>query len=693
MDNRNQFEEENGGFPFGGGESVSRRAFYPSLLGDFTFGVIIVGLFLVLLRSASMQLLERDYWIMTQAEAQSRASHGQEKRGRLLDRYGQPLAMDRDFYKIAIDPDQLSRLFRSDGDGDPVPLKISVTDLLQKLEDAGVQFWKKTDQLEQALLKDVKNNLLFRSDPKKGERKRYRSLGNLAEGTSPETLEKVIQQIERDLEKKVFPGLEMEVKRHYPYGETALGVIGEKELRGPNGLWGWELFFNSQLRCMTSRISRQMAPGGKQIAEERQVIPGFSGEDIQMTLDMNLQEEVEHLCLENYQRASARSVSATVVDPFTGEILAYATYPGLKRGELSKLATEDQKNGTNTGMKRAYDMMARSHRVSLEPGSVVKPLILARAIEMGIPLDLALPVHGKNQRLDGRRRIFRDSSLLKEKTPEGAVVFSSNIGMVLLGVKHMKKSDVESILRRFGFGSRTGIELPGEEPGYLKPVDQWSRYSWESACYGYEMMVTPVQVLRSYMAIANGGYLLQPTFLKNKKVTLPPIVLSENVAGECRRVLRRAVTDGTGRHIVHNVSSEMRALIRDGQLEMAGKTGTTKLMDPETGKYTEDRYNSSFVGFAPVENARFLTVVLVEEPTPEGNMYYASKSAAPLGAQILASAMNLPGFDPFAVDYADPRDSESGILADPDSADNLNPLGSQIDTAREIGQEGEPDRW
>ena len=136
-----------------------------------------------------------------------------------------------------------------------------------------------------------------------------------------------------------------------------------------------------------------------------------------------------------------------------------------------------------------------------------------------------------------------------------------------------------------------------------------------------------------------------------------------------------------------------RELIREGKLKMAGKTGTTKLMDPETGLYSEDKYNSSFVGFAPVDNARFLTVVLVEEPTPENNMYYASKSAAPLGAQILSAAMNLPGFDPFSVAYDDPRESEPLILATHGSADNLSSSGSQVEPARDSGQEGEPDRW
>lgn len=687
------FEEEHNEFPVNAGSKPDNRMGIPTWISNFTFGFILFGLTLVLMKSAWMQLLNRDYWREVQVEAQSRKSHGLEKRGRILDRNGLPMAMDREIYKVAIDPDHLSRCFKSDQQSGSISGKLSVEQILGKLEEVGLHFWEDRQKLGEQLNADILVNQKIRNEKKTEGRIRYRPLGSLSPDAGRRDLDQALSEICEDLGKWVFPKVETELVRHYPFGETGTILIGEMVRGNLDGLWGMESHFNSDLRKVTSLVEKQMAPGGKQMSSDRQAIPGQQGADVQTTVDMSLQAELEHLCFENYQRTSARSVSAVVIDPFTGEIQALATVPGLQRGQLTEFANQDRIDGTRAGMTKAYDLMARLHRVSLEPGSVVKPLILARALEMGIPLDLPLDVRSKNQRLDGRRRLFRDSSLLKEKTPEGAVVFSSNIGMVLLGVKHMEKRDVESILRRFGFGSRTGIELPGEEPGQLKPLSKWNRFSWESACYGYEMMVTPVQVLRAYMAIANGGYLLQPTLLKGSKATAAQIILSEKVAADCRRVLGRAVSDGTGRHIIHHVSPEMQKLIREGKLQMAGKTGTTKLMDEETGLYSEDRYNSSFVGFAPVNNARFLTVVLVEEPTPDDNMYYASKSAAPLGAQILASAMNLPGFDPFSVEFEDPRDSVPLNLATHESADNLSGLGSQVEPARDSGQEGEPDRW
>ena len=574
MIRRDQIDEETQGFPGSMAAEPRDEMKHPNRLSNITFGIILTGLFLVLVKSAWMQLFQRDYWRGVQVEAQSRVSHGEEKRGRILDRFGQPMAMDREIHRLAIDPDHLSRCFELNDQNQIQPKKLAVDEILEKLAAAGLQFGSDRQSLSEKISADIQHNLEVRRDSE-GKRKRYRRVGILAPGAKREDLDQILSEISRELDKWVFPKVETELVRFYPFGPIGSILIGEMVRGGSEGLWGMESHFNSYLRKVKSLVKEQTAPGGKQNGRDREVIPGQQGEDLQTTIDMTLQAELEHLCFENYQRASARSVSAMVVDPFTGETLAMATVPGLQRGQMTEFANQDLVNGNREGMETAYGLMARHHRVSLEPGSVVKPLILARALELGIPLDLPLDVRSKNQRLDGRRRLFRDSSLLKEKTPEGAVVFSSNIGMVLLGVKHMKKSDVESILRRFGFGSKTGIELPGEEFGQLKPLSRWNRFSWESACYGYEMMVTPVQVLRAYMAIANGGYLLEPTLIRKSQDSPAPIILSEKVAGECRRVLGRAVSDGTGRHIVHHVSPEMRELIREGKLQMAGTTGTT----------------------------------------------------------------------------------------------------------------------
>ena len=709
---------------------------WTSRLGSVVYYGIMAGLILVLARAAWEQVFKKDYWTMQQSHAQSRTVLGNEQRGRILDRHGRFLALDRIIQQVAIDPDQLSRRYQELDFASgvkvvieefkevlPVPLQPewSIKEILIRLEDSGVEFLRAREEMEQELLNAVRNNLLIRAgvtmvyeekSSKKDEpielpRVRYRMLGTIPDRESRKQVTEAILEIESKeagLGLKLFPPRGQKLQRFYPYEDIGLVVIGEVDRKNRFGLWGMESYWDHQLKMLSSMRKHRATPGGQSLGSDRFAIPGKEGTDLRTTIDIQLQAKLNHLVKANQQRTAARRVSAAVVDPYTGEIHAWTTYPALKRGQLNELATEDLINGSDEGMKQAFSLMSRLQRVSMAPGSVVKPLILARAIQLGVPLKLPLDVRGENQRIEGRSRWFRDSSLLREKTPEGAVVFSSNIGMVLLGVKLMRMQDVESILRQFGFGSKTGIELPGEERGLLKPIHQWNRYTWESACFGYEMMVTPVQVMRAYMAIANGGYLLRPTFLVKEQSDPGEIILSEDVARECRRVLRRAVKDGTGRHVVHHVGPELKSLIRSSELEIAGKTGTTKLMKEDGSGFSENRYNSSFVGFAPVENARFLTIVLVEEPTPEGKMYYASKSAAPLGAQILASALNLRGFNPLSVPIDESLDSATdsakGNLAISGEAGNVGHggfVGGQTQTAasasEDQGQEGEPDRW
>ncbi len=698
-------EEESEGFRFPFAEEPIRPGRWASRLGSIVYFGIMFGLVLVLARAAWMQVIEKKIWAERQALAQTRTTLGPEQRGNIYDRHHRLMAVDKIIPQIAIDPDQLSRRFRLAKDSALPPLPVSkwsVSKILDRLAEEEVIFLNSKDEMQQQLISDIRSNLQFHAGDESATRVRYRLLGTIPNVESRNQISKFISEIEseEELDLKIFPPMGQRLQRFHPYGAIGSLLIGEMDKANSAGLWGMEKYWDENLKKVQSVRRYRATPKGSRLGPSREGIPGKQGQSVQTTIDLQLQAELEHLVRANYYRTSAKSVSAAVIDPFTGEIHAWTTYPGLQRGQLTEFANQDFKNDNNEGMKRAFELNSRLQTVSMEPGSVVKPLILSRAIEMGIPLDLPLDVRGKSQRLDGRKRIFRDSSLLREKTPEGAVVFSSNIGMVVLGVKHMRSGDVESILKRFGFGRRTGIELPGEESGLLKDIDEWSRFTWESACFGYEMMVTPVQVMRAYMAIANGGYLLQPTFMMDSENRPVEIILSADVARESRRVLARVVKDGTGRHVIHHVGPRMKELIRSGELQMAGKTGTTKLVSANGAGFSEDRYNSSFVGFAPVEDARFLTMVLVEEPTPEENMYYASKSAAPLGAQILASALNLRGFDPFSLHVGNPGDYGIDNLAAPSEAGNLSSPGSrgklpsaQGRSTSGQGQEGEPDRW
>ncbi|MBA4684628.1 MAG: hypothetical protein H2076_06525, partial [Planctomycetes bacterium] len=184
-----------------------------------------------------MQLFQRDYWRGVQVEAQSRVSHGEEKRGRILDRNGQPMAMDREIHRLAIDPDHLSRCFEVKGKNQIQPKKLAVEEILEKLAAAGLQFGSDRQLLNEKVSADIQHNLEVRADGE-GKRKRYLRLGYLAPGAKREALDQCLSEISRELGKSVFPKVETELVRYYPFGTTGSILIGQTVRGGSEGLWG-----------------------------------------------------------------------------------------------------------------------------------------------------------------------------------------------------------------------------------------------------------------------------------------------------------------------------------------------------------------------------------------------------------------------------------------------------------------------
>ena len=693
------------------------------------FICILLGLCIVGLRVGQMQLLERGIWETRMAKAQSRKSTGNETRGSISDRNGNFLAVDVPFFIVSIDPLGLSKNCASDFEVNPLLVKkeskravssdefskeIAIDEFLDMLLDCGLQLDNSLDNTLLSLKASLEHNRKWsrelsrdagiETDSKtdsetdsetKTSPIQYLRLGILRSVAEKNRFEALERALTKDfLKRNVFPRFVTRFERLYPYEDSLQLLLGEMRGKTNDGNTGLENDNNAVLKSQKTLSKQRTDSRGRPLEDPTTLIPGYSGQDLILSIDILLQKEIEHLCLQNMRRTSAKRVSALVLDPFTGEIFSWVTVPALARGERTRIRNTFEEAEAD---RRIREKSSRLERLPKAPGSVVKPLIMAKALSMGLPLTLALDVKSKDQFIAnenssrGRGRIFRDSSLLRDKTLAGAVIYSSNIGMADLGLHHMSKKQLAEGLEMFGLGQRTGIELFGEDLGLLKPVEDWDWYTRGSACFGYEMRVTPIQVARAYMAIANGGYLLNPTFMKDKEANSVPF-LNEEVARKTRTVLRRVVTEGTGRHVIQHVGPELVDIIRSGRLEMAGKTGTIKLLN-ENKEFSTELYSSSFVGFAPVENAQFLTVVMVEEPTTEDRMYYASKSAAPLGAQILASAMNLSGFDPYQVRVEKKEESEAGNLEVSHEAGNV--ALRETSTGRVVveEQEGEPEQW
>ena len=592
------------------------------------FLLVGISFLLVLFRSGWMQLVDHEYWKSVQSSAQVRSSWSQATRGKIYDRQGMVLAEDRLSWKVGFDP--YSATLARGGATEGEPRVSGLERAIQKtFRLPGLQLAKPAGEVARKIREVVRRNeeiLRWNETVDKAERlslNQYLFIGTVKAGRDEMDFLDGKSKLHRELGRPVIPALEPIVTREYPHGDCGTLVIGE--LRGDRkiGLHGIELEYNALLLERRGLRRQQTDMVGRPLRQASQAVPRIHGEDIHLTIGIQEQSILESVLADTYRKTEARSVSGIVMDPRNGEILAMATHPGLVRGELQKLYNNNRED-------EAFGKMLRGMLLSMEPGSVIKPFIMTAALESGMSLDDPVDVRGESQRFSGRKRVFTDSHLLRDRTLRGAVVESSNIGIVDVGLRLGDKK-VHRILSKFGLGSETGIDLGREETGMVKPIKQWSWYTLTSASFGYEMQVTPLQIIRAYCSIANGGELVQPHFRQRHKQRLDqqPLqrVTSPAVADTVREVLRSVVLEGTGTGV-------------RGTIGLAGKTGTAKLAGK--GGYIEKRYISSFIGFAPWQAPERIAMVVVEEPATHDFLYYGSKSAAPAVKEILESVLHSP---------------------------------------------------
>jgi cell division protein FtsI (penicillin-binding protein 3) len=424
-------------------------------------------------------------------------------------------------------------------------------------------------------------------------------------------------------------GLRREYQRQYPQGSYAAHVLGIRDIDNA-GRGGLEESLHDVIRGQDgSRVMTRDARGIIiEVAAERSVAP-VHGRTVMSTLDLPMQMETERqlqLLVDKWKPVGA---CAVVMDPLTGEILAMASRPTFDPNQL-----EEAKENT-------WNNLAVS--AVFEPGSTFKPFVVGWALQHH-QITRSDVIHcGYGQHRMGRR-ILHDHHSYGELSVEDVLVKSSNVGMA----KIAEKMGLEELYRctvAFGFGRRTGIELPGELPGMLHPLKKWTDYSLGSVPMGQELAVTPLQLITAHAALANGGRLLRPSLLKDASnetsggalltsVTTAPrsaTVESSILDGDvCEWIvehpLKQVVERGTGK------SAKIKGM------SLFGKTGTAQKLDPETGLYSDRAWVVSFLCGAPAESPKALVLVMVDEPTAKG-VHYGGTVAAPCASAILRYAM------------------------------------------------------
>jgi cell division protein FtsI/penicillin-binding protein 2 len=408
---------------------------------------------------------------------------------------------------------------------------------------------------------------------------------------------------------------------------TAIGFTGTDE----NGLEGIEYAYDSLLRGTPGKVAVETDNGGKSMPflQPRVMLAPKPGHSLQLTLDSSLQFTCEQVLHETVNKFSARSGTAIVMDPQTGEILALANAPDYDLRDFRRASPDARRD------RAVMDVY--------EPGSTFKLITAAAALEKGISPKarfaardaLAIGGHVIHNAEDGFMAGTGGSESI-----EDIIAYSHNVGAAELGLATGRAALYKTI-RNFGFGEKTNSGLPGESAGIVPEPADWSGTSLPTIAFGHGISTTPLGLLRAYAAIANGGILVRPRILAAILDSDGHVVyrygreverraISETTAAQLRKYLRAVVVRGTG-----NPTARVQGYTT------AGKTGTAQIA--ENGHYLSGAYVASFVGMIPAEAPKFVILVKIERPR---GAIYGSVVAAPAFAKIARAAMLNAGILP-----------------------------------------------
>jgi stage V sporulation protein D (sporulation-specific penicillin-binding protein) len=408
---------------------------------------------------------------------------------------------------------------------------------------------------------------------------------------------------------------------------TILGFVGTDE----NGLDGIEYAFDNVLRGRSGQVTLDADAFGRPIpfGKERIVKPAEPGDNVQLTIDSYLQFTTERALAKQMKAYRALDGTAIVMNPQTGAVLAMANLPDY---DPDRFWRYDDAQRRDRAVMDAY-----------EPGSTYK-LVMAAAALQSHKVTLATRFPARDELVVGGHTIHNaddDMPLAGNMETLGQIVeYSHNVGAAEVGM-FIGASTFYAMERKAGFGSPSGIQLPGENPGIVPPPSTWSGSSLATMSFGQGVAVTPIAMARYYCAIANGGLLLQPRIVRavyDQHGTLvrsyPPKVVrrifSERTAAELRGFLRLVVLHGTG-----DPSAQIPGYTT------AGKTGTAQMV--VHGVYRPGWYAASFIGMVPAEHPRYVIYVKLDRPI---GSYYGSEVAAPAFDEIARAAMLHAGIMP-----------------------------------------------
>ena len=415
--------------------------------------------------------------------------------------------------------------------------------------------------------------------------------------------------------------------RLYPKGELGSHVLGFSGIDS-QGLEGLEFQYESYLRGEKTLVQYQRDALGRTIAPlHNQNAPRLqTGYHLTLSIDEVIQFIAEEELAKAVGKSRAKSGSILIMDPMTGAILAWALHPTFDPNHFNKFSAKDWRNRAVTD--------------PYEPGSTLKVVIAAAALEEEV-MEPDTLIYGGDGQMPVAGTIVHDPAKSGWMTFSDVMVQSSNVGAIKMAVE-LGQLRVFHYLKAFGFGEKTGIDLPGESSGIVHHPDTWSGRSLSSLAMGQEIAVTPIQMVTAMSVVANGGWLMTPYVVSSVRDAHGQSVLTHDPQPK-----RRPITTQTATRLSHILEDVVeRGTGKRARLvgyRVAGKTGTSQKIDPETGAYSSSSVIASFVGFVPVEKPALTMLIVLDEPEVGR---WGGKIAAPVFGNVAKRVLPYMGILP-----------------------------------------------
>jgi len=422
-----------------------------------------------------------------------------------------------------------------------------------------------------------------------------------------------------------LPGIYIteEGQQVYPYGDLAAQVLGITGAEN-QGLTGLEKQYNPSLAGKSGSITFYANVTGERMpGVGEQFVPPVNGQDLKLTLDAQIQQFAEREIEEAVAKYNPDSASLIVANPTTGAILAMANYPTFDPAHWQDYPPANYNR--NLAIWQTF-----------EPGSTFKVVTLSAALqEQKINLNDRFYDPGYYEVAGHRIKCWKAGGHGSESFLN-VVENSCNPGFIAMG-ERLGKDSLFSYIKKFGFGSKTGIDLPGEGNGILFSLNKVGPLELATTAFGQGVSVTPIQQVMAMSAVANGGLLMKPyvvqqvvnaatdTVVSNTQPTVVRRVISEQTSLQVRQALESVVAQGTG-----------GGAFIDGY-RVAGKTGTAQVA--QNGRYQSGHYIVSFIGMAPANNPKLVAYLAIDHPRPQNGVIFGGVIAAPIVGQILADSL------------------------------------------------------